>query len=65
MTGDYYYCADCELAYRFEDTYDYYAPGFPDLSGRRGCMVCADKLTWIDPDDIDCSIFDYVGEVNR
>ena len=65
MTGDYYYCADCELAYGFADTDEYYPQGFPSNTGRRGCAICGQRLTWINPDDIDCSIFDYVGEVNR
>ena len=61
MIGDYYYCQECDLAYRFSDTDHYYAPGFPSETGARGCPVDGSKLSLIDESEIDPSIFDYQG----
>lgn len=59
--NDHYYCKECGLAYREQDTDTYYSPGFPTNTGARGCPVEGNKLEWIDPDDIDPSIFDHEG----
>ena len=59
MTGDLYHCAACELVYLGEDTHEYYAPGFPSLTGARGCPVDGDKLTLMG--DADLSVFDYLA----
>ena len=55
MTGDFYYCNSCDLAYR-EDGTDL------NLPGPRTCSVCTSPVSLIPERDIDLSIFDYLGE---
>jgi hypothetical protein len=57
MTGDFYYCATCDLAYEFMDT-DVY---FDEAKPVNVCSVCSSPVTLIDPATIDPSIFDYQG----
>ena len=62
ITGPaFYYCHDCDLAYMASDTHAYYAPGFPSATSARQCPTCAHKLTPVNDDDVDPSVFDYLA----
>ena len=56
---DLFYCAKCDLVYRFGDTHEYYATGFPTLTSARGCPVDGDKLRLLTDDETDLSVVDY------
>ncbi len=52
MTGDFYYCATCDLAYELMDTDVYFNAGAPVTI----CCVCSSLVTLIEPATIDPSI---------
>jgi translation initiation factor 2 beta subunit (eIF-2beta)/eIF-5 len=57
MTGDFYYCESCDLAYPNEDV---------DITeGERSylitCSVCGSRVTMIDPEEVDLGIVDYLA----
>jgi hypothetical protein len=63
MTGDYYHCKECDLAYREEDcdaSYEFADKGVVQFL-QHYCPNDYTPLALIDPNDIDPSIFDYQG----